>query len=149
MITANTEALMRFLLTLELEPKFQQQTSQVYLLYKVGPQEFPLLFRFFSEDTLLQLTLVFPVVLEPTRAAPMARLLHVLNKEVDQPGFCMDEASKLLFYRLIIPLFDRMIDPKLLELYLKPMPRICSQFFPVLTGMNNSSKPFEEVISKK
>ena len=84
--------------------------------------------------------LVFiPIQLKPDAIHDVSRLLHMLNKEMDLPGFGMDENAGVVFYRLMIPAMNKKIDGDLLLAYLKTANNICELFTrPNRSGLSRS-----------
>jgi hypothetical protein len=79
----------------------------------------------------------------------VARLLHFLNKEVDMPGFGMDESQKLLFYRCVVPCMDAQINSRLLELYLGTTRIACETFMDAISLVSSGSVSVEDVFKKQ
>src|SRR5436853_6718427 len=118
MIDITPEALLQFMRKHKYESDIQADTQQVYTIFKINQKEYPLFLRVFDEGHLLQLLVFIPSHLEPNEqfslgkqattpqtthslkdekqkdiTADSARLLHLLNKELDVPGFGMDEMA--------------------------------------------------------
>lgn len=148
MIPCRNESLEKFLKGQNLAPEFQKETGQIYVLFKIDGQDFPLFFRIYEGEELLQLLIFFPLQVPKHRFDPMARMLHLLNKEIDLPGFGIDEGVGLVFHRIVIPIFDKKIDTHLLESYLKAAPKICQQFFQAIAGTATSDLSFEDILKK-
>ena len=148
MIPCTNDGLIKFLTHHKLDPHLQEETGQVYLIFKIDTQDFPLFFRIYEAGDILQLLIFFPLQLSPERLNPMARMLHLLNKEIDLPGFGMDESIGLVFHRIMIPVFDKSIPTQLLETYMAAVPKICHQFYPAIAGTASSNLSFEEILKK-
>lgn len=148
MIQCNYDALMNFLTHQKLDPTMQEETQQIYVVFKIDNQEFPLFFRIYEDDNLLQMLVFFPLQLRTERFPAMSRMLHLLNKEIDFPGFGMDEAVGLVFHRVMIPVFDKKIDTHLLETYIEAVPKICKQFYPAIAGTAMTDLTFDEILQK-
>lgn len=148
MIQCNNNALIKFLESQKLKPQMQKDTDQIFVVYKIKDQDYPLFFRIYEGNDLLQLLTFFPLQVPKNRFDAMARVLHLLNKELDIPGFGMDETVGLVFHRIMIPVFDNKIDTHLLETYLSAVPKICEQFFPAIGGTAQSNLSFEEILQK-
>jgi hypothetical protein len=148
MIPCTHEGLIKFLSIHKLNPAQQKETDQVYVVFKIDGQDFPLFFRIYEGDELLQLLIFFPLQLRAERLNAMARMLHFLNKEIDVPGFGMDESVGLVFHRIMIPVFNKKIDTALMETYLQAVPKICKQFFPAIAGTALSDSSFDEILKK-
>ena len=101
------------------EADIQSETQQVYTILKISQKEYPLFLRVFDDGHLLQMLAFIPCQLERNVVPDMARLLHLLNKELDVPGFGMDEMAGVVFYRLMLPTPSKKIDGELLLAFLK------------------------------
>lgn len=139
---------MKFLTSLKLKPEIQTHTDQIYIIYKIDNQEFPLFFRIYEEGDLLQMLIFFPLQLKRERFEAMARMLHLLNKEIDLPGFGMDESVGLVYHRHMVTAFNKKVDTHLLTTYLEAVPKICKQFFPTIAGTAMSDLSFDEILRK-
>jgi hypothetical protein len=148
MIHCDNEALTEFLAKLDLEAVRQKETNQIYVIFKVNDQDFPLFFRIYEGDDQLQLLLFFPIQVPKERFDVLARLLHLLNKDLDVPGFGLDEIVGLVFHRIMIPVFNKKINQQLLETYISATLKICEQFFPVIIGATQSKSSFEEILKQ-
>ena len=78
-----------------------------------------------------------------------ARLLHFVNREIDMPGFGMDEKDQLMFYRLVLPCLDKKIDTKLLDLYLVATRVACETFMDAIQLIASGSANFERVVKER
>lgn len=148
MIPSTNDGIIKFLTQHKLNPSVQKETNQVYVVFKIDGQDFPLFFRIYEGEELLQMLIFFPLQLKPERLNPMARMLHLLNKEIDLPGFGMDESVGLVFHRITIPIFNHKIETNLLESYLQAVPKICKQFYPAIAGTALTDLSFEEILKK-
>jgi hypothetical protein len=106
----------------------QEEHGQIFLNFRIEGKEFPLFIKLDPQERLLQLLLFLPCALIPTAAGDLARLLLYINKEVDMPGFGMDEGNRIIFYRCTIPTMDGRLDPDVLDNFLYLMPRISHLF---------------------
>jgi hypothetical protein len=148
MIEATNESLTRYLESLGMKPLYQKETDQIYVMMEVDKQEFPLFFRFFEDADMLQLLLFFPFQLTAEKLNTMARMLHFINKEIDLPGFGMDEALGVVFHRTMCPLVEKKIDSRILKTYLDAAPKLCHQFYGPLAGTAMTNLSFEELLKK-
>lgn len=149
MIPANINEILKFLKEHDLDAKLQEETSQVYVLFKYLEQEFALFIRLYENEEMLQLLTFFPVQIPKERYDVMARMLNLLNKEIDLPGFGMDEAIGIAFHRIMLPLFkEKQIDNEALESYLRAIPKICTQFFPIIAGTAGTNLSFDALMKK-
>lgn len=148
MIPCSIESLMKFLNGKKLEPVLQKETNQIYILFKIDNQDFPLFFRIYEGGDLLQLLTFFPLQVRKERFDVMGRLLHLLNKEIDLPGFGIDESVGLVYHRIMIPAINHKLDTHLLGSYIDSVPKICKQFFTPIAGTAASEMGFEEILKK-
>lgn len=148
MIPCTQAELFKYLESQKLKPVIQKESDQIYILYKIDTQDFPLFFRIYDDEDLLQLLIFFPLQVRPERFDAMARMLHLLNKEVDLPGFGMDESVGLVYHRIMIPVFHKKIDTHLLGTYLEAMPKLCKQFYPSIAGTAMTDLTFDEILKK-
>ncbi len=148
MISLSLTTLFDYLQSKDLKPELQQETNQIYVIFKFNGKDFPLFLRIFEGDRLLQLLTFLPTTFKPTQASEIARLLHYLNKELDLPGFCIDEISSLIFYRFMIPAAKQMIEIEVLDSLLNSLQSICQSFMPVITTVASGMTSFEEVLKK-
>lgn len=71
-----------------------------------------------SQGQLLQLITPLGKVDDPKKFGEIARALHVLNRELDLPGFGLDETQSLVFYRTVIPAVQGVLDPRIVKMHL-------------------------------
>lgn len=148
MIEMNLKSIQSFLESLKLAPQLQQETNQLYVVFKHENFEFPLFLRIFEESQLLQLILFIPFATQENTNSDVARLLHLLNKELDIPGFGMDEAAKLIFYRLMLPCNDKKISKEVLTAYIGTVQNVLQTFTPVIANVASGQSSFDEVLKK-
>lgn len=127
-IPLNTNELLQLLNKHRLHPTLEKESQQVFITMKIEKMEIPLFFVIYGEKTLLQLIAYFPFPLTESRMAPMARLLHKFNRDIDLPGFGLDEKEKLVFYRLVIPCLNNLLDEQLLANFLGAARLACESF---------------------
>lgn len=146
---ATPESLQKFLADHGLTAQMQPETNQVYVLFKQLNQEFALFIRVYEGGDILQLLTFFPVQVPKERFATMARMLHLINKEVDLPGFGMDEVIGVVFHRIMIPMFDEgQVEETALLSYLEAIPTICQKFLPIIAGTASSELSYDEILKK-
>lgn len=133
---------------LELEPQLQEETQQVLVLFKEGEREFPVFFRIFDQGDLLQMIAFFPFQLPDNTIGEMARLLHLLNKELDVPGFGMDEMSKVSFFRVMINIPEKKLSRKLFETFVNTMHLVTKTFSPTLEAVAAGGAKVDQLLQK-
>lgn len=144
MIALNLNALYDFLKQNKEDVKKQEATDQIYIIYKQEGLEFPLFIK--TDGTVLQMIIFLPCKLKPNTAPDMGRLLHLLNKEIDLPGFGMDEQSGITFYRNVITT-NKKLDTEVFLDILNAMPRLAQMFFPLISRVANGTS-YESVANK-
>lgn len=142
------DSLNKYLEAQKLKPTMQQETGQSYVIFKINGQEFPLFFRIYEGEESLQMLIFFPLQVKKERFDAMARMLHLLNKEIDLPGFGIDETVGLVYHRIMIPIFNKKIDTHLFATYLAAVPKICEKFYPSIIGTATSEMSFDEIVKK-
>lgn len=129
-----------------IKAELQKETNQLCILLKTGEREYPLFIRVYDGEELLQLLAFLPCNTKKTTVADTGRLLHLLNKEIDIPGFGMDEDSEVVFYRCMIPSREKQIDEKILDSYLNAIQVVCQSFAPVIAAVAYGAVTFDDVI---
>ncbi|MBS4164515.1 Uncharacterized protein PRO82_001844 [Candidatus Protochlamydia amoebophila] len=130
------------------EADIQLETDQVYTILKIANKEYPLFLRIFDEGNLLQLLLFIPCQIAKPVISDMARLLHLLNKELDVPGFGMDEIAGVVFYRLMLPTPNKNIDEELLLAFLKTIEQVCKMFATPIEAVGFGQTTLDEILEK-
>jgi hypothetical protein len=138
--------LLKFLKKKNYDAKLQSETRQIYTILQFEGKEFPLFLRIFDQSDLLQLLVFMPTQIKPGTHADLARLLHLINKELDIPGFGMDENSGVAFYRCMLPTPGRKIDPELLGAYLKSIELICESVSPSVIAVAGGFASYGDIL---
>lgn len=146
MIKVTNENLVEFLKQHKFDANIQNETGQVVVIIKIAGQDFPLFLRPFEGSGLLQFLVFIPSQIKHGTHNDLARLMHLVNKELDIPGFGMDEDSDTCFYRVMLPTIDNKIDEKILESYLKSLQLICEQIAPTVLAVANGAATFEDIL---
>ncbi len=148
MIPLTIPALQEHLKALKLDPIFQQETNQLIVIFKIDGYDFPLFFRIFEGAQLLQLITFIPCNLKASAAPSLARLLHLINKEIDLPGFGMDEKASIVYYRMMLTAVNGEIDGKVLETISSTLKTLCETFGPVISAVASGAASYEDVLKK-
>jgi len=148
MIELGLDSIKHYLTDKGIGSEMQQETNQLCILLKIGEREYPLFIRIYEGDELLQLLAFLPCNTKADTLDDTARLLHLLNKEIDTPGFGMDEASQVVFYRCMLPVKDKKIDENLFEAYLNATQVACQSFAPVVAAIAYGAMTLEDVLKK-
>jgi hypothetical protein len=148
MIKVDLDSLLKFLAEKKYDAKLQNETKQIYVILSLEGREFPLFIRIFDSSDLLQLLVFMPCQIKHGVHADLARLLHLINKELDLPGFGMDENAAVTFYRCMLPIPNKKIDENLLETHLKSITLICESISPPVIAVASGLATFEEILKK-
>ena len=148
MIHLELTKIQEYLKSKQIAAEYQKETDQLYIVFKTGDQEYPLFIRIFEGGELLQLLAFLPCNTKSETLNDTARLLHLLNKELDTPGFGMDESSSVVFYRVMLPVYKKEINPHILDAYIEVIQTICRTFTSVITAVALGAVTFEEVLTK-
>lgn len=147
MIQLDTESVMHHLKQLGYAPTYQEETKQIYILIKQEKLEFPLFFKIDPDKTSLQMVLFFPMKVK-NNWGDIARYLHYLNKEIDLPGFGMDETMGVIFYRATLLAEDGACSNQQFEGLLISIPRLASLFLPPIALLVQGSATYD-VVTKR
>lgn len=148
MINMIPEAILACMQKNNYEADIQADTQQVYTILKINQKEYPLFLRVFDDGHLLQLLVFIPCQLQREVVPDMARLLHLLNKELDVPGFGMDEMAGVVFYRLMLPTPKKKIDEELLLAFLKTVEHVCHMFATPIEAVGFGQTTLDEILQK-
>lgn len=144
----NEHNLLETLKAQKIDAKVQKETNQIYFLFKHEDHEFPLFIRLLHEGELIQLLTFIPCRIENKCENDLSRFLHMLNKELDMPGFCLDEASSTVFYRLMMPTLRQEFSQEVLEAYVNTSQTVCKSFATVIVALASGAMTLEEIIKK-
>lgn len=142
------EQIHKFLEEKKRAPIFQKETGQNYIVLKINRHDVHVFFVILAEGALLQILAYFPFTYQDHMLFDLTRFFHIINKEVDMPGFGMDEQEKLLFYRLVIPCLDKKFDPKLLESYLHATENAMEMFFGSIGIIASGSAKLDDLLEE-
>lgn len=148
MIPLTNDAILSCIKMHEYAADVQKETNQIFTILKIGEREVPLFLRVLEESQLLQLLAFIPCPLEPKKVSDIARLLHMLNKEVDLPGFGMDEVGGVLFYRIMLAAPNKKLDQNMLITYMKVVKNVCELFIPPIETIGFGYATLEDILKK-
>ena len=146
MINVTLETLLKFFNELGCNANIQKETGQIYFIFNLEGREYPLFARIFGQSELLQLLVFIPSQIKPETQNDVARLLHLLNRELDIPGFGMDEDNQVAFYRCMLPIPEKKIDPELLKAYLKSIELICKEISPPVLAIASGAATYADIL---
>ncbi len=147
MIPLTSNQLIQLLKKEGFAPEFQEESQQIAVTYKSSEREFPMFFRI-AEGPVLQIVTFLPVGFTKETVADTARLLHLINKEVDLPGFGIDETSQTVFYRSVIPCLSKKFDPELVRAYLTALKVLSDNFLNAVNAVAQGAITFDQAVEK-
>lgn len=148
MIPLTLDALQAFLSRQGISSERQVETDQLFFVLIQEKKECPVFIRVFPDGRLLQWMLFFPMKVEPKTRADTARLLHYFNKELDIPGFGMDEDAGVCFFRCVIPCAEKEISEEILLGYLNTCKTVCEQFFASIGVITTGTITFPQLLER-
>lgn len=128
------------------EASIQEESQQVLLPISVNEADYPSFFRYMADGEFLQGICFIPCTVIESAISDMARLLHMIDKELDMPGFGLDEKNQVVFFRMVIPTAKKVIDPKLTQTYLMAMHQVVSHFGALVQNVAMGKLSVKEVI---
>jgi hypothetical protein len=126
----------------------QQETNQLYTILNIDDQEFALFLRVYKEGDLLQIIAFIPSKITEESKSQVARLLHFYNKELDIPGFGMDEISGAIFFRTMVAAPNRKISEEELTKYLSAVQLACKTFYQSIEAIAIGAMTFDDILVK-
>jgi hypothetical protein len=142
-------ALLAYLRENNLQPELQKETGQVFITYKIQQYEVCVFFLMRPESALLQMVAYLPYQLPEKTLGEVARMLHILNRELDLPGFGMDESEKLMFYRSVVPCVEGKVDKYLFNMYLGTARIACESFMNAIGIIVSGTMSVDEIMKDK
>lgn len=143
--TLDEHLLLQFLNQHGLEPSYEKGSGQIYISFMIAGFEVPVFFVLRKETGLLQTVAYLPYELKEDTMSNVARLLHLFNKELDMPGFGMDEQLKITFYRSAIPCIDGQANEDFVRLYIAATKLACETFMQAIGMVTAGTMTFEEL----
>ena len=131
-----------------LKADLQPGAGQVLVKFSEHGFEYPMFVRVLDGGNLIQMLTFVPCNFDETTYFPVSRLLHMINKELDMPGFGCDEDSRTVFYRVIIPMLDKRMNENLLQVYAGTSRQVCKMFGAVVHAVAINAMPLDEVLKK-
>ncbi|MGM0440141.1 MAG: YbjN domain-containing protein [Chlamydiota bacterium] len=149
MIKTTLPAIKKFLADDKVDAEIQAETDQLYFILKISDREIPVFLRLLHEGRLIQLLAFLPFQPLPTVFPELARWLHYINKEIDLPGFGMDETTRLTFYRSMITARNQKISPARLRSYVISLNEVCRDFVDSIEEVATGQVSFEKILERK
>ncbi|MFN0065633.1 MAG: YbjN domain-containing protein [Chlamydiales bacterium] len=129
-----------------LEPQIEAESGQLYISRVHEGQEIYTFMTIAHAATLFQIMTYFPIALQKTSLNDTARLLHLFNRDVDMPGFCIDEKLGLIFYRSVLPSFNKTLEERVVMTYLGAHKGILETFFTPVVSVVLGQLKVEDVL---
>jgi hypothetical protein len=126
----------------------QPESKQLLTTFSQGGYDYPTFIRQLDGGNLLQVLTFVPCSIDKEAFADLSRLLHMINKELDMPGFCCDEESNTVFYRIVIPCINGQIDEPLFHAYLNTTQHVCEMFGTIVQAIAIKAMSLEEMMTK-
>jgi hypothetical protein len=144
MVPLKIQDLLEMLRTKGCHADLQEETGQIYFGFESNGQQFAIFMRIFEESQLLQIIVFLPAQFTEGTAGETARTLHWINQAIDLPGFGMEEGSKTLYYRVMLPALGMQIDEALFEPFLGAIKGVSETFFPMIEKVAKGEQTFQE-----
>jgi hypothetical protein len=120
--------------------ELQEEHKQISFTLTIKEKEVPV-FVGILHESLLQIIAYLPYELQEKAFGEVARFLHIINKELDMPGFGMDENGKLVFYRLVIPCLEPEINPEMIDAHLRTVNVACQTILEGIDAASDQKSP--------
>ncbi len=133
---------------LGLSANIDEKSNQILSSIKIEDREFPVFCRTLTGGELVQVICFVPVAVEEKSFDDLARFLHLVNKELDMPGFGLDETTKTVFYRVIIPTVGQQFDTNTFKAFLKTIENVCSTFGVIITALAMNAMTLDEIFAE-
>jgi hypothetical protein len=126
----------------------QPETKQLLTKFSLNGYEYPMFIRQLTGGNLLQVLTFIPCTIEKDALFDLGRLLHMVNKELDMPGFCCDEESKTVFYRVVVPCVNGQVDETLFHAFLNVTKHVCEMFGTIIQAIAVKAMSLDEMMTK-
>lgn len=147
MVPVTDQEIQKLLNEAGLNAQIDAKSNQVTANISSEGKEYPLFCRKLADGELIQLIAFVPVTIEQKGLIELSRFLHMANKELDMPGFCVDEQSETVFYRVVIPTLGKKIDPTVLATYVKTIQNVCDTFGTIVIALAIGAMTMDEIMA--
>lgn len=148
MVKLDKDALIAHLDQKQLKPQWQAESNQIVMAFRLGKVDFPIFLRIAGDEDFLQVLSFMPANVKHGTQSALARFLHVLNNQVNLPGFSMDDEQNLIFYRIILPCPGREVSEAMLEKFLGAVFNVSNAFFPLISQLADGSLSYRDALKK-
>lgn len=143
-----TDNLKEHLISSKLHPHVQPETNQLYYTHKSNAGEYVIFLRIYEDDDKLQIMTFLPPQVLEDRFEVVGRILHHFNKEIDLPGFGLDEKMGLTYHRIMMLAPEGNLEETHLECYLNAIPLLCDHFLPAISLAASSPLTYNELTQR-
>ena len=147
-MTITLENLQSLLKELDLDIEKQKETNQLYAIIDVKQKKYPLFARLMGEGELVQLIAFIPCEMKEEANKDLACLLHLFNKELDIPGFGMDEMARVVYFRTMIPTVNGKLDKTVTKNFLKTIHLAIENFALPIQVIASGQTDYNEMLKK-
>lgn len=148
MIKLSLEHIKKYLASRDISLEVQKETDQLHTVLKFHGASYPLFIRVFERSDMLQLLLFLPCTIKKGCESELARLLHRINKEVDIPGYGMDESSDVVFYRFMLAGYKKQIEEAAILSYLRSLEKLCDAFTVPIVAVAQGRLTFQAILDQ-
>lgn len=147
-VSLSQDRILEYLLERKFEANIQPETQQISAKLAAGKEKYAFFARLDEQANLLQLFVFLPYALPKQFTADVARLLHFFNKEIDFPGFGIDETEGVIFYRCTLLGTQGYIQKDILDKVIDALPKLCEAFFPTIALAIAGKIRFDAILEK-
>lgn len=148
MVKLTNQDLLKHLEEKQLKPQLQTETGQIVMAFRLNNKDFPIFLRIAEDEDFLQVLSFLPTKIKEGQHSAIARFLHHVNNQVNLPGFSMDDQQDLVFYRIILPCPDRVVNEAMLEKFLGAIFNVSNTFFPIVSSLAEATIPYKDAMKK-
>lgn len=129
------------------KPQLQEETGQLYILFKFQEIEYVMFFRIYEDASYLQMLLFIPCKVKEGCENDTARLLLRINQGIDVPGYSMNEEVHAVFYRLMLPTFHGELQESHIDSFLDSLEDMCRKFSGAIISVAQGKLTYEKLIA--
>jgi hypothetical protein len=145
MLRVNLDEILKYLKQSGYAAEIQKETQQIFFILKQDKREFPLFIKIFP-DKMVQLLAFLPCQIKQEQIPSVARLLHILNREIIYPGFGMDEKARFAFFRCMIHNNKDEISEIVLEKSIQQTSDACKNYSPAVEALAIGITQLEDLL---
>ncbi len=141
--------ILRFLKAEGHDVQTDAETQQHYFMFSLANLEVPFFVKVDKDNILLQLVSYLPFQVAKDGAPTLARALHVFNRQMEVPGFGMEETEGTVFYRLVYPCPSKQIDEATTRLLIHAAALAIETFLLTLKAMEEQEITMEQIATQE